>query len=80
MNNKLVCIKAEYGDMLILGEIYDGIWAFNELHKKERWNVIISGHSNVENPRNQTISSSYPKECFIPLSEWREEQINNILL
>ena len=78
--DKLVCIKAEYGDMLALNEIYEGSWSFNDLHKTERWNVILSGHPNVENPRNQIIFSSYPKECFIFLSECREEQINNILL
>jgi len=79
-NIKLLCIKAKDGDMLILDDIYDGYWGYNDFHKKERWHIVISGHSNVENPRNQIITSTYPKENFISLSEWREEQINSILL
>lgn len=79
---KLICINnrvsALYRDgeskELILGEVYDGELFINEAEYGTHWWCIFELDSKGINE-----GWLYPKDAFIPLSEWREQQISSVI-
>lgn len=91
---KLVCIDTDGNRELTLYEIYDGFFFHREeTSGKAMGNETFSIYEkwaieDLEIP-NLTINSIYQydypfydyyhKKCFIPLAEWRDQQIKEIL-
>lgn len=72
---KYVCIDNDEEEDLIVGEIYEGYIDENSLYSAEaNLRILIGDGEWVFSGTN-----NYWKSLFIPLSEWREVKINEIL-
>lgn len=78
---KIICISVEHKEEIFLG--FD--CSLLELHKV--YEAIYQRHDTYYGFKGYIIPSIkpyghelwFPEECFIPLAEWREQQINSIL-
>lgn len=68
---KLICVGLHL-DHLILYEIYDGYFCVED-------EFIGLTNSWVVQEKTTGFFGSFPKECFVLLSDWRNNQIDSIL-
>jgi len=68
---KLLCVNKttlphwkKYMDFLTIGEVYESFEDHNSYYR-----IKI----------NKWLCPAFPKECFINIAEWREQQIKSIL-